>query len=420
MVPSRFSVAVAAVVALVAVTPPAGACPFCASGGQTLSGEVAAADFIVLGTVTASRRDPDDFSKGTTDIAIETVVKPHDYLRGRTVLTIPRFVPVLDKAKDNKYLVFCTLFNRPGDGPAAAVVSAALFANPAFAQVDAYRGEAVRGDSKLADYLKGALEVRGKDVPARLRYFFDYLDSAEISIASDAMMEFGNADYKDVRGVAEKLPADKILGWLRDPNTPASRFGLYGLIAGHCGKPSDAAAIRALLDDPNRQYSSGLDGMIAGYILLDPKAGLEYLTQTATNPKKEFAARYAALKVLRFFWEYRPDVVPNDKVLELMKVLAGQADMADLPIEDLRKWGRWELTEFVLTFADKPDHNRLPIVRRAILRFALSAPAGNKPAAAYVEKMRAADPDRVKFVEQMLADEKPAATPPPPTAGGGK
>lgn len=399
---NRFSVAAAAVLALAAA---ASACPFCASGGQTLSGEVASADFILLGTITSSSRNPEDFTKGTSDIAIETVVKPHPYLAGRKVLTIPRYVPVQSKAMDNKYLVFCSLYHRPSDVPVSAVVSTAIFANPELAMVDAYRGEAVKGDSKLAEYLKGALEVRGKDVSTRLQYFFNYLDSSEIAISSDAMMEFGNAEYKDVRALSEKIPAEKIFAWLKDPNTPPSRFGLYGLLAGHCGKKEDAKVIRTILDD-SKLYSSGLDGVLAGYILLDPKTGWEYLTGIVADKKKEFPVRYAALKVLRFFWEFRPDVISHEKVLEAMKSLVAQADMADLPMEDLRKWGRWELTDFVLNFANNPDHNKLPIVRRAILRFALSAPADNKSAKEYLEKMRREDPERVKFVEQMLKDEQ--------------
>ena len=62
--------------------------------------------------------------------------------------------------------------------------------------------------------------------------------------------------------------------WLKDPNTRGSRFGLYGLMLGHCGKPADAKTIRELLDDKERSFSSGLDGVLVGYIMLDKKAGL--------------------------------------------------------------------------------------------------------------------------------------------------
>jgi hypothetical protein len=415
-------VILAAAVAL-GLAPAAGAsCPFCASQGQTLSAEVGQADLIVLGTLTNPQRDPDDITKGTTDLVIETVVKPHDYLRGKKVLKLPRYVPV--EPAGNKFLIFASLYTRPVDVTASAVVGAASLGNLDAQVLDAYRGEPVKADSKLAEYLKGAIEVRQKDAVARLRFFFDYLDNADLVISSDAMNEFGTADYTEVRALAEKLPADKVLKWLKDPNTPASRFGLYGLFIGHCGKPSDAKAVRELLDQPDRQFSSGLDGMLAAYVLLDRKAGWDFLIAKLSDSKQEFPVRYAGLKVLRFFWESRPDVVPHPDVLEGMKALAAQSDLADLPIEDLRKWGRWELTPFVLKFADEPSHNAIPIVRRAILRFAISAPATQTAAKEYVEKARKQDPERVKFVEQTLQDETPkptgaAAATPTTKPGGG-
>lgn len=412
--------------ALVAgMAPAAVACPFCSAQGQTLSGEVSQADFIVLGTLTNAQRDPADFLKGTTDLVVETVVKPHDYLNGKKVIRIPRYVPPDSGGGTPKYLVFCSLYTRPVDFAAAAVTSSLALGNTDHFVVDAYRGEVVPDGSQLADYLKGAIEVKQKDSVARLRYFFDYLDSPDLVISADALNEFGYADYKEVRQLAEKLPGDKVMRWLKDPNTPPSRFGLYGLFIGHCGKPEDAKAIRAMLDSPDRQFNSGLDGVIAAYILLDPKAGWDYLTNLLGDSKQEFPVRYAGLKVLRFFYEFRPDVVPQKQVVEGMKVLVGQSDLADLPMEDLRKWGCWDQTDFVLSFADKPSHNGIPIVKRAILRFALAAPADHARAKAYVEEVRKQDPERVKFVEQTLKDEQPkpattqqATTPPAAKPGG--
>jgi hypothetical protein len=405
MTARRFALAAAAALAAV---PAAVACPFCSSQGQTLTGEVAQADLIVLGTMSNVKTDPNDPTKGTTDLSIDTVVKPHDYLTGKTKLVIPR--PIRD-AGDVKYLVFASLYPRPEQLPASAVGSGAVLADLGLSQLDPYRGELVKSDSKLPTYLKGAIEVRQKDVPSRLRYFFDYLDAADLVIATDAMSEFGNADYKDVRAMAEKLSAPKVVGWLKDPNTPASRFGLYGLLLGHCGTKSDAAAVRALLDDKDRVYSSGLDGLLTAYVLLDKEAGLAYLTKLVIDPQQEFPVRYAALKVLRFFWEYRPDVVAKDKVIEGVKHLVAQADMADLPIEDLRKWGAWDQAGYVLGFAGQDSHKKVPIVRRAILRFALSAPAGTPGAKELVDRARADDPERVKQIEDLLRDEpKPAAT----------
>ena len=95
--------------------------------------------------------------------------------------------------------------------------------------------------------------------------------------------------------VAKKLPAETILKWLKDPNTRGSRFGLYGLMLGHCGKPADAKAIRELLEDKDRSFSSGLDGILAGYIMLDPKGGWEYLVKLVKS-EGEFPVKYAGLQ----------------------------------------------------------------------------------------------------------------------------
>ena len=385
------------------------ACPFCSTQGQTLSSEVSQADFIVLGTLKNARRDPEDFTKGSTDLEIATVVKPHSFLKGKKSIVLPRYVPLDPKAGDGeKFLVFCSLYSPGGDVGISAVASTLVMADTGRATLDPYRGEQIKGKSDLPEYLQQAIVAREKDVAARLNFFFKYLDHGELVINTDALMEFGNAEYKDVRKLAATLPAEKLLKWLKDPNTPASRFGLYGLMFGHCGKAEDAPALKALIDDPEKAFSSGLDGMLAGYILLKPKEGWAHLNTILGDPKKDFTTRYAALKVLRFFWEYRPDVLKKDDLLAAMKTLVRQEEIADLPIEDLRKWGVWEETGFVLQEAIKPSHNK-QIVKRAVLRFALcAADEGKNPAAAaYVAQARKDDAERVKFVEEMLADERP-------------
>ncbi|MFM8272524.1 MAG: hypothetical protein ACKODX_09350 [Gemmata sp.] len=387
-----------AVVAGLSFTPPADACPGCGPpSGQTLTNEVAQADFILYGTLANAKPDPKDpgSTKGTTDMNIEAVVKSHALVKDKKRFTIPRFVP--PDPKPYKYMVFFNVVN--GD-------------------VDPYRGVVVGNDSKLPEYVKGALEVKGKDATARLRYFFDYLESNEIEISADAYNEFAVAEYKEVQDLAPKLPTDTVLKWLKDPNTRASRFGLYGLLLGHA--PKDQARLAAemgkLLSAPDSKFSSGLDGMLMGYVLLDKKAGLEYLTRLVADPEKEFLVKHSGLKALRFFWEYRPDVLTKKEVLDGMTALLAHADLADMPIDDLRKWKAWEMTGAVLRYADKESHNTLPINNRAILKFALAASWAdpkNAPAAAHVERVRKENPERVKLVEELLRDEQKVIPKPP-------
>lgn len=393
--------AVIATLATALSTTPAAACPFCSPTGETLAGEVSQADFILYGTLSNAKRDPSDptaFNKGTTDLAIDMVIKDHDMVKGKKVITIPKYIPPLDEKNPGKHLVFFKIYG---------------------GQLDAYRGEGVPKDSKLPEYLKGAIDVRSKDIVTRLNYFFQFIESDDLVISSDAYSEFGYADYKEVRQLAEKWKADsskakQLLAWLKDPNTRPTRYGLYGLLLGHCGKPEDAAALRALLDDPMRSYTSGLDGVLAGYVLLDPKAGWDYLLTVVGNEKKDFSERYAGLRTVRFFWESRPDIIAKEKVLDAMKVLMAQSDLADLPIEDIRKWKVWELTPVVLGYAAKESHSSIPIVTRAILKFALAASAAdpkNTAAAEFVAKARQKDAKKVEFLESLLKDEqRPAAT----------
>ncbi|MBX9622680.1 MAG: hypothetical protein K2X82_02590 [Gemmataceae bacterium] len=382
-------------VALLTAAGPAAACPFCSATGETLAGEVNSADFIVYGTLGNAQRDTSDpsaFNKGTTDLTVELVIKDHEFLKGKKVVTVPKYLPADPKQPNLRHLVFFKVY----DG-----------------KLDAYRGEGVPADSKLPEYLKGAMEHRGKEAAAKLGFFFPYLESPDLVISGDAYNEFSLADYKEVRAFAGGLKRDPakaglVLGWLKDPNTRPSRFGLYGLLLGDCGRAEDAKALRALLDDPKRSYTSGLDGVLAGYVLLDPKGGWEYLSGVVGNPKRDFAERYAGLRTVRFFWESRPDVVPKEKVLAAMGALMDQADLADLPMEDLRKWKVWELTPAVLGYAGKESHVGTPIVRRAILKFALAAAAAdpkNAAAVEYVAQARQKDPKQVKYMEELLQDE---------------
>ena len=75
----------------------------------------------------------------------------------------------------------------------------------------------------------------------------------------------------------------------------------------------------------------------------------------------------------------------NDDLEEVPLTPEEQSDIADLAIEDLRKWSRWEVAERILALSGKKSHD-IPIVRRSILRYALSCP--NQKAMAFVEEQR--------------------------------
>lgn len=362
---------------------PTPGCPFCTMQGQTLTGDVNQASMVIFGSLKNARLNED--GSGSTDLQVEAVIKKHDILADKKVVTLPRYVPSDDK-NPTKFLIFCDVFK---------------------GKIDPYRGVPIKGDSDIVKYLTGALAVKDKDAPTRLRFFFDYLDNADLEISNDAYKEFGNADYKDYKDMAKALPAERVAKWLQDSKTPTFRFGLYASMLGHCGTEKDGEMLHQLLDDPKKRVSSGLDGIMAGYVMLKRKDGWSYLSGTLKDTKKDFLFRYAGLRAVRFFMDQRPDVLPKADLVKGVLPLLEQSDIADLAIEDLRKWQSWEVLDTVLALDGKESHN-IPIIRRAVLRFALSCP-GDK-AKAYVAACTKKDKEWVKEVEELLRLETPPAT----------
>ena len=67
----------ALLLALAVAGPTASACPFCSTQGQTLAGELASADMIVVATLKSSEQDPNDFTKSKSVFHIDQAIKPH-------------------------------------------------------------------------------------------------------------------------------------------------------------------------------------------------------------------------------------------------------------------------------------------------------------------------------------------------------
>jgi hypothetical protein len=354
--------------------------------GQTLTSEVSQASMVLFGTLTNAQLAAG--GQGTTDLKIEAIIKKNDILGDQKVVTLPRYVPPDNSS--TKFLIFCDVFK---------------------GKIDPYRGVPVKGNTDIVKYLQGAMKVKDKPIGERLRFFFDYLDNPDFEISNDAYKEFGNADYKDYKDMARNLPAAKIVKWLQDPDTPTFRYGLYASMLGHCGTTKDAAVLRKMLDDPDKRLNSGVDGILAGYTLLQPKEGWAYTRGLLKDAQKEFMLRYAALRAARFFWDSRPDVVDKKELVGGVGLLLDQSDIADLAIEDLRKWGRWDVLDRVLGLYGKKSHD-IPIVRRAILRFALTCP--DPKARAFVDDIRKKDSDMVNDVEELLKLENPGGPTPKP------
>jgi len=361
------------------------ACPFCTMQGQTLVGEVNQASMVLFGNLKNAKLGNADGTDGTTEFEVLSVIKDHPIRKGSKSLTLPRYVPP-DKDGKYKFLLFCEVYKE---------------------KLDPYRGVAIPPDSDIVKYLQGALALKDQPVAKKLSFYFDYLENSDTEISNDAYKEFGNAGYKEFADAAKSFSREKVLGWLNNSGTANFKMGLYASILGHCGKNEDAAVLRKMLDDPEKQTASGIDGVFAAYIMLDKVKGWEYLSSILTNPKKEFLFRYAALRAIRFFLEFMPDLLPKKQLVDGIMTLLEQEDIADLAIEDLRKWQIWDQADKVLALQEKDSYKKIPIVRKAMLRYALSC-KGNKAVDEFVKAQRMKDAQAVTDAEELLKLEQPS------------
>ena len=213
---------------------------------------------------------------------------------------------------------------------------------------------------------------------------------------------------KDIGEVARHMSPKTLRGWVRDKNTSSERLRLYGFLLGNCGGEEDARVLREVLDRVTEQEDPGqIDGILSGYTLLKREEGWNYVKKLMAddNSSKAFQNRFGCQRAARFFHNTRPDVVSGKEILAVLRLGLDQPDFADLPIEDLRKWGCWTLTERVLSLYGEEKFD-VPIVKRSILRYALQCPQAK--AAEFVAARRKDDPDAVREVEEWLQDEKTA------------
>jgi hypothetical protein len=369
----------------VAVTSPAWPCSLCTNFAQaaTLRQDAARAKLVLYGTLANPRLHTDSnglAAGGTTDLHIERVLKSDPFLGDKKVIELPRYVPITDPKNPPKFLIFCDVFK---------------------GKLDPYRGVSLKSTIAL-DYLKGATALDGKDRIKGLLYFFDYLDHTDSVVSQDAFAEFAKATDQEIGQVAGKLSADKLRAWLQNPQTPVERLNLYGFLLGGCGGAKDADLLRSFVEKPSERTKSALSGLLSGYIRLRPREGWELALALLRDSQRPLAERFAVLGTVRFYHAWKPEEASKE-VLRCLSVLLEQGDMADMAVEDLRRWQMWDLTEDVLAQYGKKSH-AAPLVRRALVRYALSCP--RIEATRFIAELRKHDPGLVADVEELMRLDK--------------
>jgi hypothetical protein len=262
---------------------------------------------------------------------------------------------------------------------------------------------------ELVAYVKGLVAIDANDRPALLRYCFAFLDHPNEDVAVDALLEFSLTDDRQLARLAVVLPPARLRAWLRRPGLTAQQMHVYGLMLGYCGDRDDAAFLRRLVLPHLERGDPGIDGVLIGQALLDPGEGWAFLRKLAGDGKSAFVVRYATLRAARYIHDVRPEAASRRDLAGVLALLLEQPDIADLPVDCLRKWGWWDFAPRVLPlYGAAPFDN--PVTRRAVLRYALRCPGAE--ARALVKAVRAKDPETFADVEEMLKSEMVQATSP--------
>lgn len=377
--------AVALIVGLAFTPSPALACILCSGGNPqnvpTLRQNLAQARLVLYGTLTNARLAGDDAAGGgKTDFTIKKVLKSDPILGGRRMIIVPRYLPA-DPSSPPHFLLFCDIYKDKSGTPA----------------IDPYQGIPVKSEA-LVSYIAGILKLNPADRTAALLYYFKFLDYPDETIANDAFNEFARATDKEIGALAGRLPAAKLRHWLESPQTPAVRLGLYAFLLGGCGGDREAALLRAAIEKPNERTTPVLDGFLCGYIQLRPKEGWDLATAVLADDTRPFLVRYAVLRALTFYHGWRPQETQLP-ILRCMAVTIPRGELADLAIENLRRWQWWDLTTEVVAQYPRKTHTA-PIVRRSIIRYCLSCP--RPEAAQFTADLRRRAPELVKDVEESL------------------
>ena len=399
------------------------ACPFCSAVSQTLSQEIAGADAAVIARLiklpseadSNSELDLDDPDSGTAEFEVLEVVRSKD---------------LADKA--------------PAKGDTIKVVYFGNKDQKEFFLINGIAGKRIDWTTpqplteQSIEYIK-ALDTLPEKGAARLAFFLDYLEHEDPLLAQDAYDEFGRAPYDEVEAVGDQIDRPQLLDWIEDSEVGPTRRRLYLTMLGICGKDEDIAFLESLLRYDYKLMKPGLaatqalmrqagpafgttvlnemikadvrrkqqclDALVAAYLKLKGPAGLPLIEERfLANPAVEYTHIYAAVMALRFHGE-ETDSLPRERLLQSVRMVLNNPDIADQVIPDLARWDDWSVLDRLVTMFKDSEENAW--VRQPVISYLLAAtdqpPEISDRAKAAIEELEELDPQGVKRAKSYMA-----------------
>ncbi len=365
------SVLFALLVTSLLLSPTAMACPFCSAPQLTLAEQIAQTDAAIIGEWVSGVKP--DFDAGTAGSTIYRIKKLIDS-PGNLKLAVEQKITV-----EGYY---------PGESGRFVFILGTLddglsWMSPLDISEQGF------------EYVKNAPSP--EDDPAkRLIYYVKYLESSDPLIADDAYAEFANAPYKTIASVKDQFPREKLRKWVFSKETPVTRLGLYGLMLGLCGDKEDMKLLKEKVIENDEEFRLGIDGIMAGYLILAGEEGLKVLEDAKLKPslqtpsKVPFSETFASLQAVKFMWEYGGERISPEKLRGSQRILLDNPSLADLVIIDLARWQDWSIIGRLKKMYGQEPYD-VPAIKRSIVGYLIQCikqkPAEQgKPVPDYVTK----------------------------------
>ena len=192
----------------------------------------------------------------------------------------------------------------------------------------------------------------------RLKYFLKFFEFPDTTIADDAYNEFAKTPFKNVRAARGSYSRIDLRKWLLDPKTPQTRIGLYGIMLGLCGTQADVALLKARLRHTKDEFRMGIEGVIAGYLMLTGDKGLDFIDRSKLAGKNiPFGETYMAVQALRIMWTYGERRVSRERLKSSMRLILDKPAFAELVLPDLARWKDWTVMDRVAKLYDDKRYN---------------------------------------------------------------
>jgi len=370
------------------------ACPFCSATSQTLSEEIAAADVAVIARLIKLPPELDPSGDGPASLNLDN--GPDSGLAEFEVLETVRGDDIRGAEAAKGSTIKVVYFG--GDQQKKRFL------------ISGIAGKRIDWSTPLPLTERGIEYIRAlgklpEQGPARLAFFLGHLEDEDPLLGQDAYDEFARAPYEVVIALRDRMDRLELLGWIEDSQIGPTRRRLYLTMLGICGQPADVEILESLINYDYQQMKPGiaamlaimghagpvvgvsvvnemiradvrrkqqcLDALIAAYLKLKGPAGLPLIERRfLTNPAAEYTHVYAAVMALRFHGE-ETDSLPRARLLESMRLLLNNTEIADQVIPDLARWDDWSILERLVTMFKDSEEDAW--VRQPVISYLLAA-----------------------------------------------